>query len=370
MNNITVTSPLLPPLEELTPYLEDIWSRKWLTNNGHYHQLLEKELCDYLKVDYISLFSNGTLALITALQSLELKGEVITTPYSFVATSHAILLNNLKPVFVDIDPNTFNIDPKKIEEAITENTSAILPVHVYGNPCDHDAIQKIADKHGLKVIYDAAHAFGVTKNGLSILNWGDLSILSFHATKAYSTIEGGAIICHTKEMKEKLDRLKNFGYESETQISMLGSNAKMNEIQAAFGLATLKHIKSSIEKRKEYSLIYSNKLNNIKEITLPIYSNDIEYNYSYFPILINEEISKNNRDQVFEKLKDCGIYSRRYFFPLITDFDFYQKRKDLRIHNIEKSTLISKNVICLPMHSNMDINDIYHIIDTIKRILL
>nr|ELR5097291.1 DegT/DnrJ/EryC1/StrS family aminotransferase [Providencia rettgeri] len=242
MNNITVTSPLLPPLEELTPYLEDIWSRKWLTNNGHYHQLLEKELCDYLKVDYISLFSNGTLALITALQSLELKGEVITTPYSFVATSHAILLNNLKPVFVDIDPNTFNIDPKKIEEAITENTSAILPVHVYGNPCDHDAIQKIADKHGLKVIYDAAHAFGVTKNGLSILNWGDLSILSFHATKAYSTIEGGAIICHTKEMKEKLDRLKNFGYESETEISMLGSNAKMNEVQAAFGLATLKHI--------------------------------------------------------------------------------------------------------------------------------
>ncbi|WP_281506392.1 DegT/DnrJ/EryC1/StrS family aminotransferase, partial [Providencia stuartii] len=230
MNNITVTSPLLPPLEELTPYLEDIWSRKWLTNNGYYHQLLEKELCIYLGIDYISLFSNGTLALITALQALELKGEVITTPYSFVATSHAILLNNLKPVFVDIDPNTFNIDPKKIEEAITEETSAILPVHVYGNPCDHDAIQEIADKHGLKVIYDAAHAFGVKKDGVSILNWGDLSILSFHATKAYSTIEGGAIICHTKEMKEKLDRLKNFGYESETEISMLGSNAKMNEI--------------------------------------------------------------------------------------------------------------------------------------------
>ncbi|WP_438873260.1 DegT/DnrJ/EryC1/StrS family aminotransferase, partial [Providencia hangzhouensis] len=263
MNNITVTSPLLPPLEELTPYLEDIWSRKWLTNNGHYHQLLEKELCDYLKVDYISLFSNGTLALITALQSLELKGEVITTPYSFVATSHAILLNNLKPVFVDIDPNTFNLDPKKIEEAITEHTSAILPVHVYGNPCDHDAIQKIADKHGLKVIYDAAHAFGVTKDGISVLNWGDLSILSFHATKAYSTIEGGAIICHTKAMKEKLDRLKNFGYESGIEISMLGSNAKMNEVQAAFGLATLKHIDNAISIRNNIAKIYREEISKI-----------------------------------------------------------------------------------------------------------
>ncbi|EJD6585298.1 DegT/DnrJ/EryC1/StrS family aminotransferase, partial [Providencia rettgeri] len=256
MNPITVTSPLLPPLDELIPYLEDIWERKWLTNNGHYHQQLEKELCEYLGVEHICLFSNGTLALITALQALELEGEVITTPYSFVATSHAIMLNNLTPVFVDIDPNTFNLDPKKIEEAITDNTSAILPVHVYGNPCDHDEIQKIADKHNLKVIYDAAHAFGVTKNGTSILNWGDLSILSFHATKAYSTIEGGAIVCHSAEMKKKLDKLKNFGYESETEISMLGSNAKMNEIQAVFGLATLKHIDDAILKRKIVAQLY------------------------------------------------------------------------------------------------------------------
>ncbi|HFY9927448.1 TPA: DegT/DnrJ/EryC1/StrS family aminotransferase, partial [Providencia stuartii] len=290
MKSITVTSPLLPPLDELTPYLKDIWERKWLTNNGHYHQLLEKELCRYLDVDYISLFSNGTLALITALQALELKGEVITTPYSFVATSHAILLNNLKPVFVDIDPNTFNLDPQKIEEAITKHTSAILPVHVYGNPCDHDAIQKIADKHNLKVVYDAAHAFGVKKDGLSILNWGDLSILSFHATKAYSTIEGGAIICHSKEMKEKLDKLKNFGYESETEISILGSNAKMNEIQAAFGLTTLNHIDNAIEKRKAVAATYKACLKNTAGVTLPNNFDNIVHNYSYFPILINEKI--------------------------------------------------------------------------------
>lgn len=366
MNNITVTSPLLPPLEELTLYLEDIWSRKWLTNNGHYHQLLEKELCDYLKVDYISLFSNGTLALITALQSLELKGEVITTPYSFVATSHAILLNNLKPVFVDIDPNTFNIDPKKIEEAITENTSAILPVHVYGNPCDHDAIQKIADKHGLKVIYDAAHAFGVTKNGLSILNWGDLSILSFHATKAYSTIEGGAIICHTKEMKEKLDRLKNFGYESETEISMLGSNAKMNEIQAAFGLATLKHIDNAITKRKIVANTYKELLKDISGVTFSSELSDINYNYSYFPILINEKSYGISRDDLYHKLKNNNILSRRYFYPLITDFDFYKKH-DYSSKHLKISKDISNRVICLPIHHSLNSHDIDFIIKIIKR---
>ncbi|HEM8266250.1 DegT/DnrJ/EryC1/StrS family aminotransferase [Providencia vermicola] len=363
MNNITVTSPLLPPLEELTPYLEDIWSRKWLTNNGHYHQLLEKELCDYLKVDYISLFSNGTLALITALQSLELKGEVITTPYSFVATSHAILLNNLKPVFVDIDPNTFNIDPKKIEEAITENTSAILPVHVYGNPCDHDAIQKIADKHGLKVIYDAAHAFGVTKNGLSILNWGDLSILSFHATKAYSTIEGGAIICHTKEMKEKLDRLKNFGYESETEISMLGSNAKMNEVQAAFGLATLKHIDNAIRIRNNIAKIYREEISKIKGLTFLSPPKDVKFNDSYFPIFVDEKEFGMSRDELYFKLKENNILSRRYFYPLITDFSFYENHPNMVKHDLKISKKVSNNVICLPIHHNVDRGDIIKILN-------
>ncbi|AIN63983.1 DegT/DnrJ/EryC1/StrS family aminotransferase [Providencia stuartii] len=359
MKSITVTSPLLPPLDELTPYLKDIWERKWLTNNGHYHQLLEKELCRYLDVDYISLFSNGTLALITALQALELKGEVITTPYSFVATSHAILLNNLKPVFVDIDPNTFNLDPQKIEEAITKHTSAILPVHVYGNPCDHDAIQKIADKHNLKVVYDAAHAFGVKKDGLSILNWGDLSILSFHATKAYSTIEGGAIICHSKEMKEKLDKLKNFGYESETEISILGSNAKMNEIQAAFGLTTLNHIDNAIEKRKAVAATYKACLKNTAGVTLPNNFDNIVHNYSYFPILINEKIYPLNRDQLYSILKSNGIISRRYFYPLITDFDYYKNNLDkIKISSIDVSTRISKQVICLPMHHDLSTNEI------------
>ncbi|MEX9953683.1 DegT/DnrJ/EryC1/StrS family aminotransferase [Providencia rettgeri] len=362
MNPITVTSPLLPPLDELTPYLEDIWQRKWLTNNGHYHQQLEKELCEYLGVEHICLFSNGTLALITALQALELKGEVITTPYSFVATSHAIMLNNLTPVFVDIDPNTFNLDPKKIEEAITGKTSAILPVHVYGNPCDHDAIQKIADKHNLKVIYDAAHAFGVTKDGTSILNWGDLSILSFHATKAYSTIEGGAIICHTKEMKEKLDRLKNFGYESETEISILGSNAKMNEIQAAFGLATLKHVKNAISKRADIADIYRKEISEIKGLSLPAIIDCVNANNSYFPILVNENEYGMSRDQLYFKLRDNNILSRRYFYPLITEFEFYKKNANIIIHDISISKKISDNVICLPIHQDMSLSDIETII--------
>lgn len=354
MNNITVTSPLLPPLEELTPYLEDIWSRKWLTNNGHYHQLLEKELCNYLGVDYISLFSNGTLALITALQALDLKGEVITTPYSFVATSHAILLNNLKSVFVDIDPNSFNLDPKKIEEAITEHTSAILPVHVYGNPCDHEAIQRIADKHSLKVIYDAAHAFGVTKDDVSILNWGDLSILSFHATKAYSTIEGGAIICHTKEMKEKLDRLKNFGYESETEISMLGSNAKMNEVQAAFGLATLKHIDNAIRIRNNIAKIYREEISKIKGLTFLSPTEGVKFNNSYFPIFVDAQEFGMSRDELYFKLKENNVLSRRYFYPLITDFSFYKNHPNIVKHDLKISKRVSDNVICLPIHHAMN----------------
>ncbi|WP_272673219.1 DegT/DnrJ/EryC1/StrS family aminotransferase [Providencia sp. PROV031] len=367
MNNITVTTPLLPPLEELTPYLEDIWSRKWLTNSGHYHQLLEKELCEYLGVKYISLFSNGTLALITALQALDLKGEVITTPYSFVATSHAILLNNLKPVFVDIDPNTFNLDPKKIEEAITEHTSAILPVHVYGNPCDHDAIQKIADKHGLKVIYDAAHAFGVTKNGLSILNWGDLSILSFHATKAYSTIEGGAIICHTKEMKEKLDRLKNFGYESETEISMLGSNAKMNEIQAAFGLATLKHIDNAISIRNNIAKIYREEISKIKGLTFLSPPENVKFNNSYFPIFVDEKEFGMSRDELYLKLRNNNVLSRRYFYPIITEFNLYKNNNNIKTYNLDIAKNISKNIICLPLHHEMSRDDINRISNLIKK---
>lgn len=365
MEKITVTTPLLPPLEELTPYLEDIWSRKWLTNNGHYHQLLENELCKYLGVKYISLYSNGTLALISALQALELKGEVITTPYSFVATSHAIVLNNLKPVFVDIDPITYNLDPKKIEEAITDKTSAILPVHVYGTPCDNKAIQKIADKYNLKVIYDAAHAFGVKKEGVSILNWGDLSILSFHATKAYSTIEGGAIICHTPEMKKKLDQLKNFGYESETEIPILGSNAKVNEVQAAYGLASLKYIDNAIAARKSAAEFYKEKLSKIEGITFLDIKDNVKLNYSYFPIIINEKIYGESRDELYSRLRDNNILSRRYFYPLITEFDFY-KHNNYKKYDLSISENISNNVICLPMHHNLSIDNINSIINIIK----
>uniref|UniRef100_UPI00107385F3 DegT/DnrJ/EryC1/StrS family aminotransferase n=1 Tax=Proteus mirabilis TaxID=584 RepID=UPI00107385F3 len=301
MNKITVTSPLLPPLEELIPYLEDIWEKKWLTNNGYYHQLLENKLCDYLGVNYISLFSNGTLALLAAIQALELKGEIITTPYSFVATSHAIILNNLTPVFVDIDTDTYNLNPKKIEEAITDKTSAIMPVHVYGNPCNHKEIKRIAEKYNLKIIYDAAHAFGVKKNNISILNWGDLSILSFHATKTYSTIEGGAVICHTEEMKQKLDQLKNFGYISETEILVPSLNAKMNELQAAFGLINLNHIDQAIDKRAQISKKYKKKIDDIKGISYMKEQPNVKYNYSYFPIIIDENVYGLSREELYNK---------------------------------------------------------------------
>ncbi len=366
MKPITVTSPLLPPLDELTPYLEDIWQRKWLTNNGHYHQQLESELCNYLGVKHICLFSNGTLALIAAIQALELKGEIITTPYSFVATSHAIMLNNLTPVFVDIDPDTFNLDPTKIEEAITDKTSAILPVHVYGTPCNHDAIQKIADKHNLKVIYDAAHAFGVEKNNTSILNWGDLSILSFHATKAYSTIEGGAIICHSEEMKQKLDRLKNFGYESETEISMLGSNAKMNEIQAAFGLATLKHIDKAINIRNSIAEMYRKEISKINGLRFLSPPKNVKFNDSYFPIFVDEQVFGMSRDELYFRLKENNIFSRRYFYPLITEFSFYKDNTAIIKHELNISKKISDSVICLPIHHDVNKSEVKSIISIIK----
>ncbi|HIF9210045.1 TPA: DegT/DnrJ/EryC1/StrS family aminotransferase [Photobacterium damselae] len=366
MGKITVTTPLLPSLEELKPYFEDIWQRKWLTNNGHYHQLLEKELCDYLGVKHISLFSNGTLALVAAMQALELKGEVITTPYSFVATSHSVMLNNLTPVFVDVEPTTFNLDPAKIEAAITDKTCAILPVHVYGNPCDHQAIQSIADKHDLKVIYDAAHAFGVKKDNCSVLNWGDLSILSFHATKAYSTIEGGAIICHTPEMKQRLDRLKNFGYESETQITMLGSNAKMNEIQAAFGLANLTLIDDAIEKRQQVAKMYREVLGYVNGVRFLNDLDGVRHNYSYFPVLIDEQEYGLSRDGLYEKLRENNVLARRYFYPLITEFDFYKNNNKTVQHSTDVAKSISDNVICLPMHHELDNKDIKVIMDLIK----
>lgn len=367
MNNpITVTKPFLPPLDEYNVLLQDIWSRAWLTNNGYYHQALEEALCKYLGVPYISLFANGTLALVTALQALGIKGEVITTPYSFVATSHSIWWNNLKPVFVDIEPNTFNIDPQKIEAAITKETTAILPVHVYGNPCNTDEIKKIADKHGLKVIYDAAHAFSVKRNGESILKEGDLSVLSFHATKVFSTVEGGAIISHTPEIKHHIDNLKNFGFQSETIVEEPGINAKLNELQAAFGLLSLQYVDDSIYKRKEVVNQYREALKEVKGIS---FLNDIEqvkHNYAYFPILIDESKYGISRDMLYEKLKQNNIFGRRYFYPLISTFEPYKQLRSSSLNNLRVANIVAEQVICLPLYPTLTTEDINRIITVLK----
>jgi len=363
---ITVTQPCLPPLEEFMPYLQEIWNNKWLTNNGPLHQQLEKELAAYLGVKHISLFSNGTLALISALQALNICGEVITTPFSFVATTHSLWWNKITPVFVDIEPHYFNLDPAKIEAAITERTTAIMPVHVYGNPCDVDAIQKIADKHGLKVIYDAAHSFGVKLNGTSLLNFGDLSVLSFHATKVFSTIEGGAIVCHTEEMKHHIDNLKNFGFRGETVVEEPGINAKLNEVQAAYGLLQLRHVDQFIARRKEISLLYQSLLKDIPGITFLEDQLNVTQCYSYFPILIDEEIFGLNRDAVYEKLKAKNILSRRYFYPLISEFTPYNQLPSANTSNISVAKKIANAVLCLPIYVELTNDDVYSIVHALK----
>lgn len=370
--DITVTSPLLPPLEEFFPYLQKIWKNKWLTNNGDFHQQLESELATYLGVDFISLFSNGTLPLITALQALGIKGEVITTPYSFVATSHSIWWNGLTPVFVDVDPITGNIDPKKIEEAITPNTTAIMPVHVYGVPCDTERIQAIADKYELKVIYDAAHAFGVKQNGASILRAGDVSTLSFHATKTYNTAEGGALICHSRAMKQTVDYLKNFGFEDETTVVAPGINSKMDEIRAALGLLNLKYIDAAICRRKEIARLYIDMLADIPGVYVhsPIlrsfHSDDLELNYGYFPIFVDAKEYSLSRDDLYEKLKENGIYARRYFYPLITSFAPYNRLPHTSFSDLPVSKRMSDQVLCLPIHDQLADSDIERIVYIIK----
>lgn len=366
MNNkpVTVTSPLLPPLEEFVPYLQKIWDNKWLTNNGEMHQELERRLAEYLGVEYISLFSNGTLALITALQALNITGEVITTPYSFVATTHSIFWNKCTPVFVDVEPEYFNINPAKIEAAITEKTTAIMPVHVYGNPADTDAIQKIADKYGLKVIYDAAHAFGVKKNGASILNAGDLSVLSFHATKIYSTIEGGAVICHSQEMKHHIDNLKNFGFRGETIVEEPGINAKLNEVQAAYGLLSLKYIDEAIAKRKQIVEHYRAFLKNISGISFLSEQSDVEYNYAYFPIFVDEAKYGMSRDALYEKLKFNNILGRRYFYPLISTFVPYKELPSAQTLPVAQKA--AEQVICLPLYPDLEMDIVDRIIELIR----
>ena len=363
---ILVTSPLLPDLKDFTPYLEEIWQNKWLTNQGPFHEELEKKLCDYLGVNYLNLFSNGTLALITALQALRISGEVITTPYSFVATTHSLWWNNIKPVFVDIEPETFNMDPNRIEAAITPATTAIMPVHVYGNPCNVREIERIANIYGLRVIYDAAHAFGVKQNGVSVLNFGDLSILSFHATKVYSTVEGGAIICHDEKMKQRIDFLKNFGFADEITVVAPGINAKMNEVQAAFGLLSLKIVDEAIEKRKKTATTYRKGLADIKGIHfLPEYPN-IQHNYGYFPILVNEKEYGMSRDALYKTMKQNNIFGRRYFYPLISDFSTYRGLPSAQPENLPVATKVASQVICLPMHHEVSEEQAYKVINLIK----
>ena len=362
---IFVTQPFLPPLEEMLPYLEQIWESHILTNGGPFHAQLEQALCDYLGVEHISLFANGTLALVTALQALQITGEVITTPYSFVATAHALLWNGIKPVFVDIESESLNLDPEKIEAAITPQTTAIMPVHVYGRPCDTDRIQAIADNYGLKVIYDAAHAFGVEDEGGSILRHGDLSVLSFHATKVFNTFEGGAIISPDAKTKKHIDQLKNFGFVDEVTVVAPGINGKMNEFQAAVGLAQLKHIDRLIAARKAIDQRYRELLEATPGIRCLPPKRSKRHNFSYFPILVESDYIYS-RDDLYLKLKKSGIYARRYFYPLISEFPMYQDLKSAAQNRLCVAHDISRKVICLPLHPGLSDDSIRTITNQIK----
>lgn len=362
---ITVTSPLLPNLDEFNDLLKDIWNRKWITNNGYYHQKLEDALCEYLKVPYISLFTNGTLPLITALQALRISGEVITTPYSFVATTHSLWWNGIKPVFVDVDPATGNLDPDKIESAITPRTTAIMPVHVYGKPCDTVRIKEIADKYGLKVIYDAAHAFGVEVNGESILNAGDMATLSFHATKVYNTIEGGALVMHDAETKKRIDYLKNFGFAGETTVVAPGINSKMDEIRSAYGLLNLRQVDAAIEARHQIAIKYRQALKDINGITFYEDMPGVKHNYSYFPIFVNPEKYGMTRDELYFKMKEQNVLGRRYFYPLISTFSTYRGLESAHPDNLPKAHKMADTVICLPMHHALSEEDVERVLNAI-----
>ena len=365
---ITVTSPLLPDLGEFNEMLKDIWDRKWITNNGYYHQELEKALAEYLKVPYVSLFTNGTLPLITALQALRISGEVITTPYSFVATTHSLWWNGIKPVFVDIEWKTGCLDPNKIEAAITPKTTAIMPVHVYGKPCNIKAIQDIADKYGLKVIYDAAHAFGVEINGESILNAGDMSTLSFHATKVYNTIEGGAMVMHDEKTKKRIDYLKNFGFAGETEVVAPGINSKMDEMRSAYGLLNLKQVDTAIEARHQVAIKYREALRNVEGIEFWDDLPGVKHNYSYFPIFIDAMKYGMTRDELYFKMKEQNVLGRRYFYPLISDFSTYRGLPSAAPENLPVATKMANEVICLPMHHTLSDEDIVRVLNIIVRL--
>lgn len=358
----------MPSLEDYLPYLQQIWLNKILTNGGPFHQQLEKELCAYLGVKQISLFTNATVALVTALQALDIRGEVITTPYSFVATAHSLLWNGVKPVFVDIDPRTLNLDSGKIEASITPQTTAIMPVHCYGTPCDVDAIQRIADAHNLKVIYDAAHAFGVERNNESVLNYGDLSVLSFHATKVFNTFEGGAIVCRDAAMKKRIDQLKNFGFVDETTVVAAGINGKMSELNAAFGLLQLKHIDEAFNRRREIDVLYRTAFADLRGLSCLSAGSDVKVNYSYFPILVHSDFPLS-RDQLYQKLKENNIYARRYFYPLISNFPMYSHLDSAASENLSVATQAAEQIICLPIYPALTDADQQRIINLIRELV-
>lgn len=364
---ITVTSPLLPDLDELNQMLKEIWASKWVTNNGQFHQQLEKELAKYLKVPYISLFTNGTLPLLTALQALRITGEVITTPYSFVATTHSIWWNGCRPVFVDIEEETCGIDPNKIEAAITPKTTAIMPVSCYGKPCKMNEIQAIADKYGLKVIHDAAHAFGVEVNGESWVSKGDLISLSFHATKVYNTLEGGAMVMHDEATKKRIDFLKNFGFAGETEVVAPGINSKMDEVRAAYGLVNLKQVDEAIEKRHQVAIKYRNALRNVPGIRFFDDMPGVRHNYSYFPIFINAEEYGMTRDELYFKMREANVLGRRYFYPLISTFSTYRSLPSAGAENLPVATKVANEVICLPMHHQLSDEDINRVLELVVK---
>lgn len=362
---IFVTRPELPPLGEFIPYLEKIWENRQLTNNGPFHRELESALCEYLGVEHIALFANGTIALITALQALKISGEVITTPYSFVATSHALLWNAIRPVFVDIDPVTMNLDPARIEQAITPDTAAIMPVHCYGTPCDVERIQAVADRHDLKLIYDAAHAFGIKYKGESLLKHGDLSVLSFHATKVFNTFEGGAVVCPDAQTKQHIDYLKNFGFANETTVLEPGINGKMNEIQAAFGLLQLNYIDQSIERRHSIDRLYRAALGGIAGISCLPSQPDATANYSYFPILVEDDYPLS-RDGLYDRLKANGVHARRYFYPLISDMPMYRGLESASASNLPVADATARKILCLPIYASLEEETANEIIDLIR----
>ena len=360
-----VTQPHLPPLEDFIPYLEEIWDNKWLTNNGPLHKRLEEQLATYLGVNYVSLFCNGMAALQTTINCLQLSGEVITTPFTFVATTHAIALHGCTPVFCDIDPETFNIDTDKIEALITEKTTAIIAVHVYGRPCDTKKIEEIARRHNLKVIYDAAHAFAIKDKGESILNKGDLSMLSFHATKVFSTLEGGAIISHDLETKTRIDQLKNFGIQNEESTLNIAGNGKMNEVQAAFGLMQLGLIDEQISKRRRIAQTYRELFLNIEGIHVLDDMDGVDHNYGYFPITINRDFSMS-RDDLYEQLKSKGFHARKYFYPLVNEFPPYRHLESAKKGKLPNADKVANQILCLPIFPDLTLDVVGEIVAAIK----